>query len=139
VRRCLPRPPRASTYPRRTDHYFIFYLLVGGWDLMLVTDPQAHCHASLTRALGAFTLTGTLSTVATTARRFRSKSHGALAERFIRTMKEELVWLQDWESADELRVAIARWLDGYNHRRPHQALGWLTPAEYRASRLAHAA
>jgi putative transposase len=54
-------------------------------------------------------------------------------------MKEELVWLQDWESADELRVAIARWLDGYNHRRPHQALGWLTPAEYRASRLAHAA
>jgi transposase InsO family protein len=60
----------------------------------------------------------------------------AVAERFIRTMKEELVWLQDWESADELRVAIARWLDGYNHRRPHQALGWLTPAEYRASRLA---
>ncbi len=67
----------------------------------------------------------------------------AVAERFIRTMKEELVWLQDWESADELRVAIAVWLDGYNHRRPHQALGWLTPVEYRNSRLtaplAHAA
>ncbi len=29
------RPPLA----RRTDHYFVFYLLVGGWDLMLVTDP----------------------------------------------------------------------------------------------------
>lgn len=67
----------------------------------------------------------------------------AVAERFIRTMKEELVWLQDWESADELRAAVERWLDGYHHRRPHQALGWLTPAEYRASRvattLAHAA
>jgi hypothetical protein len=25
--------------PRRTDHYFIFYFLVGGWDLMFVTDP----------------------------------------------------------------------------------------------------
>lgn len=24
---------------RRTDHYVILYLLVGGWDLMLVTDP----------------------------------------------------------------------------------------------------
>jgi transposase InsO family protein len=60
----------------------------------------------------------------------------AVAERFIRTMKEELIWLQDWESAAELRTAIAKWLDGYNHRRPHQALGWLTPAEYRASRLA---
>ncbi|GAB4210745.1 MAG: hypothetical protein OHK0013_31750 [Sandaracinaceae bacterium] len=51
-------------------------------------------------------------------------------------MKEELVWLQDWESAAELRAAVERWLDGYHHRRPHQALGWLTPAEYRASRLA---
>lgn len=26
---------------RRTDHYFIFYLMVGGWDLMLTTDPVA--------------------------------------------------------------------------------------------------
>lgn len=59
----------------------------------------------------------------------------AVAERFIRTMKEELVWLQDWESEAQLRTAVERWLDGYLHRRPHQALGWLTPAEYRAARL----
>ena len=25
--------------PRRTDHYFVFYYLMGGWDLMLSTDP----------------------------------------------------------------------------------------------------
>ena len=24
---------------RRTDHYFVFYLMVGGWDLMFTTDP----------------------------------------------------------------------------------------------------
>jgi len=24
---------------RRSDHYFVFYLMVGGWDLMLTTDP----------------------------------------------------------------------------------------------------
>jgi putative transposase len=59
----------------------------------------------------------------------------AVAERFIRTMKEELVWLQDWESEAQLRTAVEHWLDGYLHRRPHQALGWLTPAEYRAARL----
>jgi putative transposase len=59
----------------------------------------------------------------------------AVAERCIRTIKEELVWLQDWDSADELRLACASWLDHYHHHRPHQALGWLTPAEYRASRL----
>ena len=28
-----------ATAPRRTDHYFIFYFMVGGWDLMLTTDP----------------------------------------------------------------------------------------------------
>jgi transposase InsO family protein len=60
----------------------------------------------------------------------------AVVERFIRTLKEELIWLRDWESADELRAAIAAWLDHYHHRRPHQALNWQTPIERRAERLA---
>lgn len=60
----------------------------------------------------------------------------AVVERFIRTLKEELVWLQDWSSADELRAAIKPWLEHYNTRRPHQALDWQTPAERRADRLA---
>ena len=60
----------------------------------------------------------------------------AVVERFIRTLKEELIWLQDWESADELRRAIAVWLRHYLERRPHQALNWQTPAERRAARLA---
>jgi len=59
----------------------------------------------------------------------------AVVERFIRTMKEEVVWLRDWETADELRTALEKWVTHYNTRRPHQALGWLTPAEYRAERL----
>lgn len=60
----------------------------------------------------------------------------AVVERFIRTMKEELVWLRDWDSADELRAAVAVWLEHYNTARPHQALGWLVPVEHRAARLA---
>ena len=28
-----------SSSARRTDHYFIFYLMVGGWDLMFTTEP----------------------------------------------------------------------------------------------------
>ena len=64
----------------------------------------------------------------------------AVVERFIRTMKEEVVWLRDWESAEELRAALLAWLERYNQARPHQALGWKTPAAYRAERLntAHA-
>jgi putative transposase len=60
----------------------------------------------------------------------------AVVERFIRTLKEELLWLRDWNSADELRVAIAAWLHHYHHHRPHQALNWQTPIERRAERLA---
>jgi transposase InsO family protein len=60
----------------------------------------------------------------------------AVVERFIRTLKEELIWLQDWDSADQLRVAIAAWLQHYLHHRPHQALNWQTPIERRAQRLA---
>lgn len=59
----------------------------------------------------------------------------AVVERFIRTLKEELIWLRDWDSADELRAAIATWLHHYLHRRPHQALNWQTPMERRAEKL----
>jgi transposase InsO family protein len=59
----------------------------------------------------------------------------AVVERFIRTLKEELIWLRDWESADELPAAVATWLDHYHHHRPHQALNWQTPIERRAERL----
>lgn len=59
----------------------------------------------------------------------------SVAERLIRTMKEECIWLRDWESADELRQALRAWQAAYNERRPHQALGWRTPAAYRAERL----
>ncbi len=59
----------------------------------------------------------------------------AVAERVIRTMKEEVVWLRDWDSADELRAALVPWQHRYNTQRPHQALGWETPAEYRDEKL----
>lgn len=59
----------------------------------------------------------------------------AIAERFIQTLKVELLWTRDWESIEELRVAIAEWVVRYNEERPHQALGWRTPVEQRACNL----
>jgi putative transposase len=59
----------------------------------------------------------------------------AVAERFILTLKLELVWTRDWDSLAELRDETARWLTLYNEQRPHQALGWKTPAEQRALNL----
>jgi len=60
----------------------------------------------------------------------------AVAERFIRTLKEELIWLRDWESLSELQAALATYRAQYNTGRPHQALAWQTPAERRSERLA---
>jgi putative transposase len=59
----------------------------------------------------------------------------AVVERFIRTMKEEVIWLRDWNTAAELREALKVWLVKYHTRRAHQSLGWMTPSEYRAAHL----
>lgn len=59
----------------------------------------------------------------------------AVAERVILTLKTELVWARDWDSAEELRAAIIAWMLTYNAERPHQALTWATPNERRAQNL----
>lgn len=62
----------------------------------------------------------------------------AVAERLIKTMKVEVVWTRDWRSAQELREALEAWMRVYNTVRPHQALGWQTPAQRRAKNLSTA-
>jgi len=52
-----------------------------------------------------------------------------MIERLFRTMKEQCIWLTRFESLDEAKSAIGRWVDWYNHQRLHQALKMKTPAE----------
>jgi putative transposase len=59
----------------------------------------------------------------------------AVAERTIRTMKEECIWLADWAGIADLQAALVEWRRVFNTERPHQALKWQTPAEFRASKL----
>jgi putative transposase len=59
----------------------------------------------------------------------------AVTERFILTLKTELLWTRDWESIAEIDDALRGWSSLYNNQRPHQALGWRTPAEQRALNL----
>jgi putative transposase len=54
-----------------------------------------------------------------------------IVERVIRTLKEECVWLRQFDSIEEAERAIARWVTVYNTRRPHEALGHLTPEQAR--------
>jgi putative transposase len=61
------------------------------------------------------------------------KLHGAV-ERANRTHTEEFYEVTDAPiELDALRVALRAWETVYNTIRPHQALGYLTPAEYLAS------
>lgn len=56
-----------------------------------------------------------------------------LCERFIRTIKKVCVWQHRFESVDDARRVISRWIAWYNEQRPHSALGYATPAQRRAA------
>jgi putative transposase len=50
-------------------------------------------------------------------------------ERLWRSVKYEDVYLKDYEAVDEARQGLAEYFRFYNTDRPHQALGYHTPAE----------
>ena len=54
-----------------------------------------------------------------------------LIERFFQSLKEECVWQHHFESFEEARRRIAQWVRWYNEARPHQALGYQRPREFR--------
>jgi putative transposase len=49
-------------------------------------------------------------------------------ERLWRSMKYECVYLHAWEAGSEARAGIRKWMEFYNHKRPHSALGGKPPA-----------
>jgi transposase InsO family protein len=58
-------------------------------------------------------------------------TENAYAERFIRTLKEEEVYLHEYQDFADARTHIGRFLDDvYMHKRVHSALGYLPPAEF---------
>ena len=59
-------------------------------------------------------------------------------ERFLRTLKEELVWLHEWTSPAAFFEALDRWLAGYNASYLHSALGYRAPNAVEAEHLGHA-
>lgn len=60
-----------------------------------------------------------------------SPEQNGMIERFFRTLKEECVWQHRFVSRDHAFAVIAHWLERYDTERPHSALGYLTPKEYR--------
>jgi len=61
----------------------------------------------------------------------------AKAERFMRTLKYEEVYLNDYDTFGEVRTSVEHFIEAvYNRKRLHSAIGYLPPAEFEAS-LSH--
>jgi putative transposase len=58
----------------------------------------------------------------------------AKAERFMRTLKYEEIYMNDYETLAEVRVSIELFIEAvYNRKRLHSAIGYRPPAEFEAS------
>ena len=68
-----------------------------------------------------------------------SPEQNGMIERFMRTLKEECIWLNMFSSFSEAKEIIEAWIEEYNTERPHQELGYLSPVEYRCGLAAQVA
>lgn len=62
-----------------------------------------------------------------------------MIERFFRSLKEECVWQHQFQNFAHARQVLRAWLDWYNTGRPHQALGYRSPVQFRVAQLAQVA
>jgi len=59
------------------------------------------------------------------------RSINALAEAFISLFKAELIRNKGpWKSIDDLEIAVAEYIDWFNHRRLHGKIGLIPPVEH---------
>jgi len=66
----------------------------------------------------------------------RSPEGNGCIERFFRTLKEQLLWVETFRNAEELRQAVADWVALYNERWLIERLGHRSPAAARRELLA---
>ena len=62
----------------------------------------------------------------------RAPEGNGCAERFIRTLKENLLWIQTFDTIEDLRLALLDFKRRYNETWLIQRHGWKTPATIRA-------
>lgn len=49
-------------------------------------------------------------------------------ERLGRSLKYESIYLHAWETGSEAKAGVGKWVEFYNRKRPHSALGGKPPA-----------
>jgi len=72
---------------------------------------------------------------------YNNPKGNADTERMIRTMKEELFWLREWENERELSFELDKWVEYYNRNYLHSAHGYKSPVqaetEYYKNNISH--
>src|SRR6059058_3414840 len=69
----------------------------------------------------------------------RAPEGNGCAERFIRTLKENLLWVRSFDTIKELRQALLEFRQTYNATWLIERHGFLTPAQFRQKQLQTAA
>ena len=65
----------------------------------------------------------------------RTPEGNGCAERFIRTLKENLLWVRTFEAIEELRQALLVFRDTYNTSWLIERHGFITPEAFRQNQL----
>lgn len=66
---------------------------------------------------------------------YNNPKGNADTERFFRTLKEELVWINEWLSPRAFCEALDEWMDNYNSSYLHSALGYKPPDRFEEEQL----
>jgi len=62
---------------------------------------------------------------------YNNPKGNAETERMMRTIKEEVIWLNEFTSLEEAKEVIGQWIEeDYNHFYPHSKLGYKSPLEF---------
>jgi putative transposase len=63
---------------------------------------------------------------------YNNPKGNADTERLMRTIKEELCWLREWASAEELAIEVEKFVEHFNGHYLHSALDYETPNAFEA-------